>query len=485
MKKRILSAVLLCSMMLSFAACSDKPENPDTPEAAPDAAVTVAEEEAVETLAPPAASVGFNADNYKFRIFARPGMDKLYYFEEETGDILEDAVYGRCRRMSENYAVEIEFISQESDTYGIGAVTALTAGDDAYDLVVPHARFAFTNYGEGGLATDWKEIDSIELGREWWDQNAQKSLCIGNKIYTIVDDISTNAFSSAKCLYFNKKILTDNSIPLLYDEVREGSWTFSRLTEISRVVANDLNGDGNMTLADDQFGYITSHWGGPISVLWTGGQRVCTVDEDGLMVFTLNTERSNNIYDTYMAFLAEQCAFVNLQDDGTPLVDCFKEGRSAFLEASINASGYREADIEFGIIPNPKFDETESTYSSGVDAGCNAIIIPITVKDPELVGTIADIMAYDGYVNILPIFYDKVLKAKASRDDDSEEMLDLIRSVRLYDIGYFYMGDIPNAITSMGWYLCNNPKSAFATVVARNEKATNRALDKINEYYAD
>ena len=47
-------------------------------------------------------------------------------------------------------------------------------------------------------------------------------------------------------------------------------------------------------------------------------------------------------------------------------------------------------------------------------------------------------MSAEGYYTLKEAYYDTVLKTKGARDEESAEMLDLIFSNRIYDIGYMY-----------------------------------------------
>ena len=66
------------------------------------------------------------------------------------------------------------------------------------------------------------------------------------------------------------------------------------------------------------------------------------------------------------------------------------------------------------------------------------ICVPLIQNDVERTGVIAEALAYYGKKNVLPAYYDLNLVGQSSRDEPSEEMLDIIFDNLVYDIGYIY-----------------------------------------------
>ena len=62
-------------------------------------------------------------------------------------------------------------------------------------------------------------------------------------------------------------------------------------------------------------------------------------------------------------------------------------------------------------------------------------MIPVNNKNPGYAGALLEAMAAYSFNEIIPEYYEVVLKRKNSRDEDSSAMLDLIFSTRSYDLG--------------------------------------------------
>jgi hypothetical protein len=55
---------------------------------------------------------------------------------------------------------------------------------------------------------------------------------------------------------------------------------------------------------------------------------------------------------------------------------------------------------------------------------------------------------------VKPAYYDRTLKGKHARDDESQEMLDIIFSTRNYDVGWiYYIVDYSDKLTKERLFL--------------------------------
>ena len=71
----------------------------------------------------------------------------------------------------------------------------------------------------------------------------------------------------------------------------------------------------------------------------------------------------------------------------------------------------RDMNADFGIIPWPKFDETEDKYYTNVDADCSLIGVPIANSRPERTSIIIEALAAEG----LSVGNPAVLRGRALR----------------------------------------------------------------------
>ena len=135
------------------------------------------------------------------------------------------------------------------------------------------------------------------------------------------------------------------------------------------------------------------------------------------------------------------CTLYTDYDTATPLgFGGFKEGR-VMAVAGYLANAYvtlRDTDIDFGLIPFPKFDEQQDGYKSYVMATNGVICVGKSATDTDRTGILVEAFAAETYKQVIPIYYDVALTNKYLRDEGSVDMLDIIRGGIVYDFGFVY-----------------------------------------------
>ena len=100
---------------------------------------------------------------------------------------------------------------------------------------------------------------------------------------------------------------------------------------------------------------------------------------------------------------------------------------------------YRNMKTDFGILPFPLYDSAQEEYYTTVHAYGNSFIcVPSVVEDAEMTGIILQDIACESMYTVTPAYYDVQLEGKIIRDDESADMLEIILSTRLYDVGATY-----------------------------------------------
>lgn len=210
----------------------------------------------------------------------------------------------------------------------------------------------------------------------------------------------------------------------------EGTWTWDKWEAIIEETTVDLNGDGVMNWENDRLGYATSVWGGPINMQFAAGLSIITVT-NGVPKISFMNERTVDVFQRYFKQL-EKGVNIEISQD-----EAFMKGNVVFLDTRINkAISFREMEDDFGIIPFPKYSE-DMEYRTSVDGSVNLFLVPITVSDPERNSIIVEGMASESYRTTIPQYYEVVLKSKHVRDQESAQVIDIIRNNRVFDFGYF------------------------------------------------
>ena len=128
---------------------------------------------------------------------------------------------------------------------------------------------------------------------------------------------------------------------------------------------------------------------------------------------------------------------------GSALTQMFANGDALFMPhsmAMLNSQQIKESEVDIGVIPMPKADEIQEDYSSSSNVyHLQMVAVPIT-NTANLEATLyaLEAMAWYGQQYVTPQYYEKVLKLQKFRDEDAEEMLDLIFKNRTYDMAIAY-----------------------------------------------
>ena len=489
--KKTLSILLILASLMGIAACGETPAGGnDNDTSKSDDVTTAASEESTD----PRYAIKENLpdkkyDDYSIRILMRnstsPDWIGDMFSDDLTGEVIGDAVYKRNASVSERFGVKFELIKSSNNNYETDGVNSILAGEDAYDIIIPHARAAF-KYAEQSLCLDWnKDLPYVDLEKPWWDQDARKSFEINGKLYTMVGDISYQALAQTDCMLFNKTLFDKYGEEYLYQKVLDDEWTFDEFSRLVKLVSEDLDGNGKFEPDKDLYGYATYPWVGPIQALTTGGGRIVEADKDGVLKLSINTERNIKVFEDYFKLLDTDNCYMELnRDEKLSVYDCkkvFSEGRALFMDGNLNDISYlRDMKDDFGIVPAPKYDTTCEKYYTNVDSGTNLFIVPITNSDAERTSVILEALCAEGYRTVIPAYYEVALQTKYTRDDLSVQMLDIIKEGRVFDIGYYYCG---GTFGSAGYNLAKTTDHNFSTYYAQNESKVSADLTKIIEEY--
>jgi hypothetical protein len=116
--------------------------------------------------------------------------------------------------------------------------------------------------------------------------------------------------------------------------------------------------------------------------------------------------------------------------------------QSGFI--NIFGEDIRNMKSEFGVIPYPKYDETQKDYIATVHNSAFFVAIPSNTPSNKLDAIAATIEAqgYQNWKDYRPVYFEEALKVKFNRDDENAdkvgEMIDLIRNSLSVDFAYIY-----------------------------------------------
>nr|MBQ4318886.1 extracellular solute-binding protein [Clostridia bacterium] len=486
MKKRILSILCLLAFAVTAASCaadtSDNSGNLSDTSAVPETGTSEAVTEPVE-IQPDLPDVKF--DGYEIPFLVRgesynEWASQDIYAAEENGEPVNDAVYRRNAFLEEKYDIKIAQVG--ASDVPTEAKTSIAAGDDLFDVVMASNVETTTVLAAGGYIVNMDNVPYIDQTQPWWDQRSIEQLTMAGKRFYMTGDLSIMANDATWILMFNKNILESFSLDDPYRIVEDGTWTFDVMLDMMTKVAGDVNGDGIVSPIDDRVGLAT-HNSSIEGFFFASGANIVTKNSDDIPELTMNNERLIGVLEKSIELMANPNITFNnssnkfgLSNHLEHLQPVFQEGRSLFYGEVVQCIiRLRAMEIDFGVLPFPKYDEEQEEYNHFIHNTACMVAIPKTNTNLERTGIILEAMAAESKYTLQPAYYDICLEGKFMRDEESHSMLDIIFSTRNYDIGYIHAwGGLFEAFRTC----VLSGKTDFASSYASKEAAAISEMDK-------
>ncbi|MCL2096503.1 MAG: hypothetical protein FWH10_06320 [Oscillospiraceae bacterium] len=434
-----------------------------------------------------------NYGGYDFRFLVKEFNDGGYwgavdiYAAEENGDPINDMVYKRNRIIEDRYNISISEVRSD-DIPGNARRSILVSSHD-YDVIMPDLNGAAPLAAQGIFLDARSELPFLQLDGVWWDQRANRMLSLADRQYFLIGDMTLMANDATWVIMFNKKVTEEYGLGSLYSHVKEDNWTFDTFFGLVRSVSKDLNGDGIIDM-DDQLGLLTDN-GAKTILVYNTGEMAARKDGNDLPYLSLNTERTIDAARRVFEVLADKTISINAHESGDfrgipdPWTDganrMFQENRGLFYMISLTVMHrMRGMDSDFGVLPSPKLDGSQGEYYHTVQPSTtNSILFPNTSADPEMASIIIEDMCYESRDTVRHAYFDTTITNKTIRDEESAEMLDLIFSTRIYDLGFiFNWGNIGYLLESV-YPDAGRFVSRYETAEPRARTQMERTLDEI------
>ncbi|MGM9652520.1 MAG: hypothetical protein ACI3XP_02665 [Eubacteriales bacterium] len=386
-------------------------------------------------------------DGAKLRILGMGPNYGVGYYEttdiwvaEQTGESFNDAIYDRNLACEENYDFTVEF-TQDANVMGtIGS--AVASGLDICDLFFENWKNAY-GMSKQAYMLDLFEIDTMDLSNPWWDQNATRDLAMGNRLFYTTGELTTLDDKCTRFVYFNKKLVEDYNLANPYQLVADNNWTLDTWTEMARGVRADLDGDGVIG-PHDRYGFFTET--GQIQMFLLGfDMKYVEYDKDGVPQYSfLQNSEDYTKLEKLVTMLNDRELNYHVNAIGTVegYTNRWASGRGLFaqdkmlftISGALVITEFRDMESEFGILPMPKYDSTQETYCHTMDTYSPLFAVPNTKKDTKDLGMMLEYYSYEGMNILTPVFREKLLERKYTRDAESVDMLAIVFDNKSFDI---------------------------------------------------
>ena len=357
---------------------------------------------------------------------------------EQDGTPVNDAIFQRNIELEETYDCHLEeTLRNERETGYIKS--AVAAGSDDFDICMVYDILAAEVVSS---MLDWNLLPETDFSRPWWNPDATGMFAIDGKLYYTAGNMTLGYLSRAMCYLVNRNLYDSLGFEEdLYGMVREGRWTQDLFLSMAARSVMDTDGDSVYT-ASDTYGVF----GNPRAFLNTlmGGAGILYVetDENGSFVFRMSkNEEAVNLLTGVIQFLtANPHLYFNKGSAPYELVPdtLFSTGQALFHVQGLphTIAQLREMDDDFGILPLPKRNESQSAYYAP-SYGAALTGIPKTVPEEryENLGLLLEAMTRRTQESVVPQYKEVLLKNKLTRDEESSDMLDIIFNSIAFDPG--------------------------------------------------
>ncbi len=386
--------------------------------------------------------------------------------EELAGSAIPDAIFKRNKNVQERTGVQFEWDctpgdNGEKDKF-VKYVENQANGGNYYDIIATYSR-TMSILTNKNYMKDLNAISDsyLNFDKPWWPETAINEFTIDDKIYFVTGDCSTNSLHFMYVVYYNTEMFGDyypddaDPTQLVLDQ----AWTLDELIKYSTGMGNDVGGDGKDTT--DTFGLVTIDY--HCDALYTGsGLKLIDQGGDNLIFLSddYSSEKTIKLVEKMGRFFASEDGWVNSKYK-TP----FAEGNAlfaldrAYLVDPENGSGINQSDLQYGVLPVPKWDKAQDDYitcmGNPVTLYGTMVGSGVSNEDNYTRNTaVLECWASEAYRNTTVAVFEITMKSQYAANNIYANMYQIIKENISFDLGRVFAGVIGN--------ISENPSKAIA-----------------------
>ena len=421
-------------MALGLAACGKK--NPTPPDRT-DSQTKEETKEEITTGGDGELTPNYSGNTYdydKFWILMRDQSDYVNEMavEKLNDNELDQKVYYRNLAAEKQLHVTLQFEKKSEDEVHQRVKESNMTETNAYGLVLNHGMKIFHEAIEG-YYLDWNTVSAINPDAPWWSQNIKTAWTTpSGALYAANGDISYLSIGSTNGLFFNKDLVNAAQGTDPYELVAKDEWTFENFFKVVEEVGTTLQSSGG-------YGYQSEKSRGPMDAMYATGYSTIVINKDGdtaSFSIGVDNERAITAIDRFTTFVKGE--YAKWETDLGSTRNAFKSGTVAYFDDNIKVAATDYRDVNFGILPFPRYDK-EASYQSLVGSGTDTFALPANTTDAfrGCMGDVVECLAYNGYTSVVPFYYDVLLKGQAMKDPQSLKSLQIIHDSLCFDLGHY------------------------------------------------
>lgn len=395
--------------------------------------------------------------------------------EESTP--IESQTYHHLKTVERELGVLFNVAVEQRGEYGYHSSfivkVATLSGQDNIDLVCQYSLSASIG-AQQGVYANLLDVDYLNWDGYYWSDSLYDYNAVNGKMYYCTGDLTGSSIKNMFAVVYNFDMANRYQLGNLYDLVDHGEWTIEKLKELSVKIYSD---DNYNDLADvgDTFGLVIGDYR-TIDAFQAGANLISIVkDGDGKLQINeqMNGEYGVNVVTRLENMIHNNSgAYCNNKTNRPDYTDAFEKGKAVFTVCLCSGiiSSISHSDINYGILPVPKYSEDQETYHTCLNMTYNMYSIPTVAPDANMSGAVLESLAHSGNKNLIPVIY-KALQYKYSMRTDDTRMVEILRNGIIYDPGRIF--------DQMGIY------SFVRSTVRDNVPATSSWESRSSDYYGN
>ncbi len=411
--------------------------------------------------------------------------DDILCPEEDSDDVLESAKYTRYKNVEEKLGITIDTYLNSTIYNTVQA--SVQSNDKSFDLVFMTVDNA-SNAAISDLLYNINNIDTIRTESPWYDQGYISGMSIGDEIFSLVTSMGIFDTYIMYILMYNKRLIQTYGLEDPYQMVKENRWTYDNFVAMLEGISAD---NGNSIWGPEDTYAFAAHPGSAGNFFYASGLTICEKDDANYPYLVVsNNSKAVTVQERLLKLLFEEHTTLYAGSNGINTADginAFMTGRLLFMGEIVGylCTTFREMEDDFGVVPYPKYDASQSRYYTTNDTVINVLCVPAfqyTEEELEVLGVITETLCWESYYTVRPAFYEDVLGGKSTRDEGSYEMLDLCRESRVYDFGMF---NPSIELSTLYKEIVSNTTAKYSSTVKRKLSKSQKTLDDLIESYTN
>ena len=410
--------------------------------------ITVTVEQAELPSTPPGDTGGTD----DFVIYSVEDMfaKKYFFADRTTGDYMNDAIYERQNAIETSLGVDLVYKAAEGvgetqafQQYATEVMNSIKAGDAKYQLVLSHVYYAIPDLIMGGYLKDFNDFENIDLTASYWNKSIMDEVAYKDSYYLGYSDFN---LAQTYVVAFNKSLYNENAEKFegstLYDYVRGGNWTLTKMSEAAALVYEDK---GNVE--QNVYGLTGELWTPFVGFIQSSGESLVTRSVSGKYQISWIDDKTiksniNNMINTIRDIDSMEETHFWRHEAFQPSRKTVEltTGRAFMQLISTNElPNLKNSTVTYGVLPYPMYEESQykTVGYRSLNWGGYLCVPSNNIDNADIVGSVLEGLALYSE-DVTKAYYDKLLGFKVSDSSDDAEMLDIIWDSICVDFGVTY-----------------------------------------------